>query len=35
MNTEPTTAPPKISVRNRNFYYGKFHALKDINRDIP
>ena len=35
MNTEPTTAPPKISVRNLNFYYGKFHALKDINLDIP
>jgi phosphate transport system ATP-binding protein len=25
----------KISVRNLNFYYGKFHALKDINLDIP
>ena len=35
MNTEPTTAPPKISVRTLNFYYGKFHALKDINLDIP
>ena len=35
MNTEPTTAPPKISVRNLNFYYGKFHALKGINLDIP
>jgi phosphate transport system ATP-binding protein len=35
MNTEPTIAPPKISVRNLNFYYGKFHALKDINLDIP
>ncbi|GMW53208.1 phosphate ABC transporter ATP-binding protein PstB [Klebsiella pneumoniae] len=28
------TAPGKISVRNLNFYYGKFHALKNINRDI-
>ncbi len=26
---------PKISVRNLNFYYGKFHALKNINLDIP
>ena len=26
---------PKISVKNLNFYYGKFHALKDINLDIP
>ena len=25
----------KISVRNLNFFYGKFHALKDINLDIP
>ncbi len=26
--------PPKISVRNLNFYYGGFRALKDINLDI-
>ena len=25
----------KISVRNLNFYYGKFHALKNVNLDIP
>ncbi|MFU2365715.1 MAG: phosphate ABC transporter ATP-binding protein, partial [Enterobacteriaceae bacterium] len=25
------TAQGKISVRNLNFYYGKFHALKNIN----
>ena len=25
----------KISVRNLNFYYGNFHALKNINLDIP
>jgi phosphate transport system ATP-binding protein len=25
----------KISVRNLNFYYGRFHALKGINLDIP
>ena len=31
---EPT-APPKILVRDLNFYYGKFHALKGINLDIP
>ena len=29
------TPSPKISVRNLNFYYGKFHALKNINLDIP
>ena len=32
---ERETAPPKITVRNLNFYYGKFHALKDINLEIP
>ena len=25
----------KITVRNLNFYYGKFHALKGINLEIP
>ncbi|MEO6146650.1 MAG: phosphate ABC transporter ATP-binding protein, partial [Sulfuriferula sp.] len=25
----------KISLRNLNFYYGKSHALKNINLDIP
>lgn len=25
---------PKIQVRDLNFYYGKFHALKDISLDI-
>ncbi|WP_374665530.1 phosphate ABC transporter ATP-binding protein PstB [Ramlibacter sp.] len=29
------TAPAKLSVRDLNFYYGKFHALKGINMDIP
>ena len=31
----PTAEPPKLSVRDLNFYYGSFHALKDINLDIP
>ena len=26
---------PKLSVRNLNFYYGGFHALKKINLDLP
>lgn len=26
---------PKISVKNLNFFYGKFHALKNINLQIP
>ena len=32
-----TTAPTstKISVKDLNFYYGKFHALKGINLEIP
>ena len=25
----------KLSVRNLNFYYGGFHALKNITLDIP
>ena len=29
------TAAPKISVKNLDFYYGKFHALKNINLEIP
>jgi len=33
MSTETLSA--KISTKNMNFYYGKFHALKDINIDIP
>ena len=27
--------PAKISVKNLNFYYGKFHALKNISLEIP
>jgi len=32
-----TTTPEKIklSVKDLNFYYGKFHALKNINLEIP
>jgi phosphate transport system ATP-binding protein len=26
---------PKLTVRDLNFYYGKFHALKNINLTIP
>src|SRR5678815_3064853 len=26
--------PVKISIRHLDFFYGKFHALKDINLDI-
>jgi phosphate transport system ATP-binding protein len=29
------TQAAKIAVRDLNFYYGKFHALKGINLDIP
>jgi len=29
------TAVPKITTQNMNFYYGKFHALKNISIDIP
>jgi phosphate transport system ATP-binding protein len=30
----PTQAPVKLAVRKLNFYYGKFHAIKDINLEI-
>ena len=29
------TEKVKLSVRNLNFYYSSFHALKNINLDIP
>ncbi|MEW6704156.1 MAG: phosphate ABC transporter ATP-binding protein PstB [Pseudomonadota bacterium] len=31
----PVTESAKLSVRDLNFYYGSFHALKHINLDIP
>jgi len=33
----PSLAPlaPKIEVKNLNFFYGKYHALKNINLSIP
>ena len=30
-----TPTRSKISVRDLNFYYGKFHALKNIHLEIP
>jgi phosphate transport system ATP-binding protein len=27
--------PIKMSIRNLNFYYGKFHAIKNVTLDIP
>ena len=30
-----TIEKPKLSIRNLNFYYGSFIALKNINLDIP
>ena len=35
MNISMTSASAKLAVRDLNFYYGKFHALKGINLDIP
>lgn len=35
MPNTPENEKMKISVKNLNFYYGKFHALKDISLDIP
>ncbi|MEC5320975.1 phosphate ABC transporter ATP-binding protein PstB [Brenneria populi subsp. brevivirga] len=34
MSMATKTSTSKIQVRNLNFYYGKFHALKDITLDI-
>jgi phosphate transport system ATP-binding protein len=31
----PATEKAKIAVRDLNFYYGKFHALKNIDLEIP
>jgi phosphate transport system ATP-binding protein len=28
------TASPKLTVRNLNFYYGNFHAIKNVNLDV-
>ena len=37
MRSTPAVQPSraKISVKDLNFYYGKFHALKGINLEIP
>jgi phosphate transport system ATP-binding protein len=35
MNAIAERASPKLSIRNLNFYYGKFHALRNINLEIP
>lgn len=35
MSNEKTVVTSKIQVNNLNFYYGKFHALKNINLNIP
>ena len=31
----PSSERTKVAVRNLNFYYGNFHALKNIHLDIP
>ena len=35
LNTSTAPEKTKISVKDLNFYYGKFHALKSINLQIP
>ncbi len=38
MDTKVSTSAAtqaKMAVRNLNFYYGKFHALKNINMELP
>ena len=34
-NTDTRIARTKIAIKDLNFYYGRFKALKDINLDIP
>jgi phosphate transport system ATP-binding protein len=33
-NAALSRAPVKIAARNLNFYYGKFHAIKDVNVEM-
>lgn len=35
MDATLESSQPKIQVKNLDFYYGHFHALKNINLDIP
>ncbi len=35
LSSAPAAVKPALAVKNLNFYYGKFHALKSINMDIP
>ncbi len=35
LKTDNGTARTKIAIKNLDFYYGKFKALKNINLDIP
>jgi len=35
LQSSPETVVQKIEVKNLNFYYGGFHALKNINLGIP
>jgi phosphate transport system ATP-binding protein len=35
MDTPISKEPIKLSVRSLNFYYGKFHALKNVSLEIP
>src|SRR5512138_1633316 len=35
MTEQPARAVPKLQIRNLNFYYGGYHALKNISMDIP
>jgi phosphate transport system ATP-binding protein len=35
MSDESNTATPKIKVKNLDFFYGGFHAIKKVSMDIP
>jgi phosphate transport system ATP-binding protein len=34
-SVQASSQPVKMTVKNLNFFYGKFHALRDINMTIP
>ncbi len=35
MNDKLRSIGPKLAVRNLNFHYGRFHALKSVTLDVP
>ncbi|NJK28318.1 MAG: phosphate ABC transporter ATP-binding protein [Coleofasciculaceae cyanobacterium SM2_3_26] len=34
-NSHPASMQPKVEIKNLNFYYGSFHALKGVSMSLP